>query len=207
MKTQNASSDTCLCVTPTSVPLIGALPTRANSLWKLKMKVSVDEKYAVAVRDGARLLLFLWIKRAATGDLYAFLPRPHCTSINAHASYLVDGKYHIKSHNMSGRNKIMYQQRQKTDQHFVGAENLLEQTITLSNARSIGHECNPTEFSEVFEISVPELETTTYVRVTSDVVSPGHSPNLVPGVRVIRQKEYRHSFPRIVLTLYEMPQF
>jgi hypothetical protein len=106
---------------------------------------------------------------------------------------------------MSSRNKQMFQLKQKPDENFEGTEHLLEQTITLPNVRSIGHECDPNKFSEVFEISVSELETRTYVRVTSDVVSPGHGPNLVPGARVIRQKEYRDSFPFIVLTLYEMP--
>jgi hypothetical protein len=170
------------------------------------MKASVEKKYAVAVRDGTDLLLFLWVKRAAVGDLYAFLPRPHDASINAHASYHADGRYHVKSHNMFGRNKIMYRQKQKPDQNFAGTEHLLEQTITLSNVRSIGQECDPSDFSEVFEIPVHELETKTYIRVTSDVVSPGYSPNLVPGAQVIRQKEYCDSFPCIVLTLYEMPE-
>ena len=98
----------------------------------------------------------------------------------------------------------MYQQKQNPDQNFVGAEHVLEQTITLPNVRSIGLECDPSEFSEVFEISAHELETKTYVRVTSDLVSPGHSPKLVPGARVIRQKECRVYFPYIVFTLYEM---
>jgi hypothetical protein len=169
------------------------------------MKASVERKYAVAVRDGTCLLLFLWVKRSKAGELFAFLPRPHDTSINAHASYHADGGYHIKSHDMSSRNKQMSQLKQKPDENFEGTEHLLEQTITLPNVRSIGQECDPKEFSEVFEISVSELETRTYVRVTSDVVSPGHGPNLVPGARVIRQKEYRDSFPFIALTLYEMP--
>ena len=170
------------------------------------MKASVERKYAVAVRDGTSLLLFLWVKRSKTGELFAFLPRPHDTSINAHASYHTDGRYHFKSHDMSSHNKIMSQVKQKPDENFEGTEHLLEQTITLPNVRSIGHECDPNKFSEVFEISVSELETRTYVRVTSDVVSPGHGPNLVPGARVIRHKEYRDSFPFIVLTLYETPQ-
>jgi hypothetical protein len=169
------------------------------------MKVSVEKKYAVAVRDGACLLLFLWVKRSDAGDLYAFLPRPHDTSINAHASYHADGRYHIKSHDMSGRNKIMSQLKQKPDQSFAGTEHLLEQTITQANVRAIGQECYPDEFSEVFETPVSELETRTYIRVTADLVSLGHGPNLVPDARVIRQRDYRDSFPFIVLTLYEMP--
>ena len=99
----------------------------------------------------------------------------------------------------------MERAKQKPDKNFTGTEHLLEQTITLPNVRSIGDECDPSKFSEVFEISVPELETRTYVRVTADVVSLGHGPNLVPGTRIIRQKEYRDSSPFVVVTLYEMP--
>jgi hypothetical protein len=167
---------------------------------------STDEtKYAVSVREKGNLFLFLWVKRTKVGDVYAFLPRPHDTSINAHASYHAGGRYHIKAHNMAGRNKIMYQQKQRPDQSFIGTEHVLEQTITLPNVRSIGLECVSSEFSDIFEISVQELETKTYVRVTSDLVSPGHSPHLVPGIRIIRQKEYPGHFPHLVFTLYEMP--
>ena len=137
------------------------------------MKVRVEKKYAVAVRDGAYLFLFLWVKRSEAGDFYAFLPRPHDTSINAHASYHANGMYHIKSHDMSGRNKIMQQLRLKPDQNFTGTKHLLEQTITLANIRAIGQECDPNKFSEVFEIPVSELETRTYIRVTADLISPG----------------------------------
>ncbi len=170
------------------------------------MNLTGERKCAIAIRDEGNLFLFLWVKRAMVGDVYAFLPRPHDSSINAHVSYHADGRYHIKSHSMAGRNKIMYQQKQKPDQNFIGAEHVLEQTITLANVRSIGMKYNPSEFSDLFEISVHELETKTYVRVTSDLVSPGHGPNLVPGARVIRQKECRSYFPYLVFTLYEMPE-
>ena len=164
------------------------------------------EKYAVAVRDGACLFLFLWVKRSEAGDFYAFLPRPHDTSINAHASYHADGRFHIKSHDMSGRNKIMCQLKQKPDQNFVGAEHLLEQRIDQGGPRAIGQKCDPNAFSEVFEIPVSELGTGELnTHVSADLVSHGHSPNLVPNARVIRQKEYRDCVPFIFFTLYEMP--
>ena len=169
------------------------------------MEASVEKKYAVAVRDGALLLLFLWVKRSVAGDFYAFLHRPHDTSINAHASYHTDGRYHVKSHDMSSRNKIMRQLKQKPDQNFSGTENLLEQTITLANVRSIGDDCDPNRFSEVFEIDASQLETQTFIRVTADLVSHGHGPNLVPNARIVRQSKFRNSSPFLVLTLYEMP--
>ena len=165
--------------------------------------MSVEKKYAVAVRDGAHLLLFIWVKRS-DGEFFAFLPRPHDKSINAHASYHADGSYHFKSHGMSKHNS-MRQEKQKPDQNFTGTEHLLEQTITLANVRSIGQDCDPNEFAEVFEIPVNELKTKTYIRVTADLVSRGHGPNLVPDARIIRQTNYEDSFPFIILTLYEMP--
>jgi hypothetical protein len=169
------------------------------------VKVSV-EKYAVAVRDAACLFLFLWVKRSEAGDFYAFLPRPHDTSINAHASYHTDGRFHVKSHDMSGRNKIMAQLKQKPDQNFVGTEHLLDQRIDQAGSRAIGEECDPNEWCEVFEIPVSELGNGTYnTHVSADLVSHGNGPNLVPNARVIRQRKCRHSPPFVVLTLYEMP--
>ena len=164
------------------------------------------EKYAVAIRDGACLFLFLWVKRSEAGDFYAFLPRPHDTSINAHASYHADGGYHIKSHDMSNRNRIMCQHKPRPDQNFAGTAHLLDQKIDQEGPRAIGQECDPGAFSEVLEIPVAELGTGQLnTHVSADLVSHGHGPNLVPNARVIRQRVYRDSVPFIVLTLYEMP--
>jgi len=99
----------------------------------------------------------------------------------------------------------MRQLKQKPDQNFAGTENLVEQTITLANARSIGGDCDPNKFSEVFEIDGSQLETQTFIRVTADLVSHGHGPNLVPDARIVRQSKFRNSLPFLVLTLYEMP--
>ncbi len=63
-------------------------------------KVRVEKRYAIAVRDGVHLFLFMcvkWTERLNAGEFFAFLPRPHDTSINAaHASYHADGGYHVK---------------------------------------------------------------------------------------------------------------
>ena len=179
--------------------LTSLLPAR-----KLQMRADI-EKYAVAVRDGFSLFLFLWVKRSKAGDFYLILHRPHDPKINAHASYHADGQFHVKTHDMSGRNKFMYLQKQKPDQNFVGTENLQEQTITLANVRSIGDDCDPNNFSEVFEIDASQLETKTFIRVTADLVSNNYGPNLVPNARIVKQSKFRHSSPFLVLTLYEMP--
>jgi hypothetical protein len=172
-------------------------------------KVSVEKRYAIAVRDEACLFLFMWVRwveRQKCGEFFAFLPRPHDTSINAHASYHADGGYHIKSHDMSNRNRIMRQLKQRPDQKFVGTAHLLDQRIDQQGPRAIGQNCSPGVFSEIFEIPVAELGTGELNKhVSADLVSQGHGPNLVPNARVIRQREYEDVFPFIVFTLYAMP--
>jgi hypothetical protein len=172
-------------------------------------KVSVEKRFAIAVRDGGRLLLFMWVKwveGSTSGEFFAFLPRPHDTSINAHASYHADGGYYIKSHDMSNRNRIMRQLKQRPDQNFavqhifwtrglvkkgpVQSDKCVIPTLSLSSSRSPS-----------IELGNGELNT----HVSADLISHGHGPNLVPDARVIRQKEYRDVFPFIVFTLYEMP--
>jgi len=171
--------------------------------------MSIEKRYAIAVRDEADLFLFMWVKweeSSNAGEFFAFLPRPHDTSINAHASYHADGGYHIKSHHMSNRNRIMRQLKQRPDQNFVGTAHLLDQRIDQNGPRAIGQKCDLGFFSEVFEIPLAELRTTELnTHVSADLVSYGHGPNLVPNARVIRQKEYRDVFPFLVFTLYEMP--
>ena len=164
------------------------------------------EKYAVAVRHDDGLFLFLWVKCSEDGDFYGFLPRPHDPSINAHASYHADGQFHVKSHNMAARNRIMAQTRQRPDQDFVGAENLLDQTIRQGTSREIGLRCDPHEWSEVFEFHVSAIRSVPhYTRVSIDVVSTGCSPNFVPNARIVSQRKFRTVVPFVVATLYEMP--
>jgi hypothetical protein len=57
-------------------------------------------------------------------------------------------------------------------------------------------------FSEVFHIPVSELGTSKYnTHVSVDLVSHGHCSIFVPNARVIRQKEYRDSFPFVLVIL------
>ncbi len=163
-----------------------------------------EEKYAVAVRDGPSLFMFMWVRHSESGDFYAFLPRPADTSIDAHASYHADGQYHIKSH---GTQKIMHQHRQKPGPKFSGTEYLLDQRITRIGPRSIGQRCDQTEWSAVFEIPVSDLGdgNVQNTHLSADLIADGAAPSLVPDARVIRQTRYGVSSPFLALTLYEMP--
>lgn len=159
------------------------------------------EKYAVAVRDAGDLFLFMWVKRSDRGEFFAMLPRPHDTSIDAHASLHADGRYHVKSH---GPPKIMDRQKQITESNMVGTEHLLDQGLTQSGPRSIGQLCDPKDWSGVFEIPVSDLATgdTHRTHITADLVAKGCTPNLIPEARVIQQTQYRQCAPFLVVTHY-----
>ena len=175
--------------------------------------VQPERKYAIAVRDGSNLFLFLHVRRSPGGEYFAVLARPD-RSINAHASYHADGRFHVKTHNMDSRNKIMCCRKQKPDGNFRGAENLLDQSINQAGPRAIGLECDSNKFDAVFEIPLADLGTRTAstrvtvdTHVSIDLVSDSYLPHLVPDARVICQAEYRDFFPYILITLYAMPAF
>jgi hypothetical protein len=99
----------------------------------------------------------------------------------------------------------MMQHRQKPDQYFRGTEHLLAQTLAPWHARDIGIPCDPNKYADVFEIPAAELrEREVITRVSVDVLSPGHTPDLGPGIRIIRQQIYQDGFPSIAITLYEV---
>ena len=63
----------------------------------------------------------------------------------------------------------------------------------------------PLLLDPLFEIPCAELREGDFLtHVSVDVVSPGYSPILMPGIRIIRQREYQKVFPFIVITLYEV---
>jgi hypothetical protein len=65
-----------------------------------------DTRFAIAVRDGKDLWLFLWLKRDATGDVYVFWPIDE-KGRNPHASYHASGRSHQKSYNKALTRLIM----------------------------------------------------------------------------------------------------
>jgi hypothetical protein len=135
------------------------------------MKIG-SETYAVVVRDGTDLFLFMGITRGPAGDFYANLPRPHDPSIKAHASHHASGKFHVRTH---GLKQIMPQDRQRPDRRFSGTSNLLDQKITAMLVRSIDQACNPAEWSEVFELPVSDLGDgdTHNTHLTADITGAG----------------------------------
>ena len=92
-------------------------------------------KFAVAVRDGDDLFLWMWFKRDSKSDLYYFIPtgRDHHASKkwNPHGSIHRDGRVHHKSFDR----KTFPMRGQKPDADFEGKNFPLgDATIVGSNA-------------------------------------------------------------------------
>ena len=138
-------------------------------------------RFAVAVRDGTVLFLWLWIKRAPAADIYVMLPTgrsdPYWKNWNPHASYHASGQFHHKS--FDGR--LLVKHLQKPDENFVGVHNLLQRGIAAHEPRAFGVICNLADFHQIAEFSVALLDPHSFKTYTNvDIAGPADSPT-VPG--------------------------
>jgi hypothetical protein len=87
-------------------------------LMKLQ-RVPGEQKYAVAIRDGSKLWLTLWVRCSRKGEIFVMYPRPD-RDWDAHASYHLDGTLHQKSYGHVG----ISVKRQPLTEAFRGSEHL-----------------------------------------------------------------------------------
>jgi len=155
--------------------------------------------YAVAVRDGEELFLFLRIKRNRRGEVFVLIWRED-KGWDPHASYHADGQTHQKSFD----HPSIARQRQKPDAHFRGTENLVTMGIAADEPRLINDPCKPDQFSEVFEIPVAELRPEKYRSyIAVDLVEPGEPA--ISGARILRQTVFKDAVPHILVTFFLNP--
>ena len=161
---------------------------------------AIDRKFAIAVRDGEDLWLYLWIKRDAKGDVYVFWPRDE-EGWNPHASYHASGRSHQKSHDKA----FFPAARQKPDAAFSGTEQIVTTPIDLRSARATNKPCVAAKYAGVFEIPVAEISPTQPDRtaVAIDLVSPGAPPCVYPETAVLRRHVFTDALPHISLSLWD----
>lgn len=163
--------------------------------------LKVDRMYAVAVRDGADLFLWIRIRRPAAGDIYYMFPTgredDEWKSWNPHGSYHKDGRLHHKSFDR----KMFAQELQKPDASFKGTLRMVERPIAASEPRAFGVICEPTKFAQVMEIGVGSLSEKKYeTSISVDLTEPGVKPVLGPG-EVVQQQKFVDEIPWIVVSL------
>ena len=157
-------------------------------------------KYAVAVRDGKDLFLFLSICRAPQGDVYVNFPRDCEPDWKPHSSYHASGQHHQKSFG----HKALVRHRRKPDVNYRGTENVVTTGIASDEPRAVNTPCEPASFEGVFEIPLSDLRPDKYrTFVSVDISDREGEPIITPGAKVIRQAAFQDAFPWVLVTLFK----
>lgn len=157
---------------------------------------------AIAVRD-VDLRLEASVVRKAASDVYLNFHRDHDPNWKPHASYHASGQFHHKSY---GQKLQAPTTGQKPDCAFKGTKNLASFGLAAGEHLLLNQPCDPSKFSEVFEIPAALLRPEKYsTYVYTDLVEPGVAPVLFPGATILKQATFKDAEPWIVITLLFIP--
>jgi hypothetical protein len=156
--------------------------------------------FAVAVRDGSDLFLFLSVCRAQSGDVYVNFPRDYKPNWKPHSSYHASGQHHQKSYG----HKVLVRKGQKPGSTFSGTQNVVTSGIAADEPRAIHCPCQAAGFEGVFEIPISDLSTDMYrTMISVDISEPNGQPTTTPGSTVVRQAVFKDAVPWIIVTLFD----
>src|SRR5260370_31833776 len=162
-----------------------------------------EKMFAVAVRDGTDLFLWLRLKRAPSG-IYYMIPTGRgddrdWKKWDPHGSQHSDGRFHHKSFD----NKIFPEKRQEPDANFTGTEQMVTRPISSDEPRAFGEICDPTEFHEVMEVPISMVSPKKYeTQIAVDLTEPNGEPVIGPGAKILLQRAFNDAIPWILVTFY-----
>jgi hypothetical protein len=167
----------------------------------------MERMFAVAIRDGKDLFLWIRIRRAVDGDLYYATPTgrpgPEWKKWNPHGSLHKDGHSHHKSFGQ----KIFPKKGQRPDSNFKGTVNWISLPTASREPRAFGVICDPAKFSEVMEVPVSILSPKTYeTYVSIDLTEPDGSPSInTSDGQILAQQRFKDSIPWILVSVVLKP--
>ncbi len=153
-----------------------------------------EQKYAVAIRDGADLWLTFWVRCSRKGEVFIMYPRGD-REWDAHASYHLDGTFHQKSHDLVVSGTVP--RRQPLTGAFRGIEYL--GAYAGHGGKSIGAICDPAAFDGVVVVE-PGILGPVHGSVAIDLAEPGCEPRPYPG-QVMREVFPREGRPSLIITI------
>jgi hypothetical protein len=154
--------------------------------------------YAVAVRDD-QLYLILRVRRSPKGEVFVMFPRED-PDWDPHSSIHIDGTHHQKSFD----HKFHVQVGDKPTVEPKETRNVVTTGVAAGEARVINAPCKANEFSDVFEIPEVMLRPEKYrTHISVDLTSPGGTPIIPHGARILQQHVVNEVVPWIVITLFE----
>jgi hypothetical protein len=165
-----------------------------------------ERMFAIAVRDGPELFLWIRIRRSGRTDIYYMIPTgrsgPEWKKWNPHGSYHGGGQVHHKSFDR----KMVQAQRQQPNAGFKGQEHLVVRPISSDEPRAFGVVCNPAEFDEIMELSVSIISSDKYrTSISIDLTDANTRPNPPVLGPLIAQHAFKDAVPWIWVSVAEAP--
>jgi hypothetical protein len=154
--------------------------------------VAGEQKYAVAIQDGAGLWLTMWVRCSARkGEIFIMYPRGD-RDWDAHASYHCNGTLHQKSHGTV----VMSAKRQPLSAAFRGHEHI---GAYKGHGTRTGAVCDPMVFDGVVKVE-PRILGPIHGSIAFDLVEPGYEPK--PDPRVPQRQVFRRGArPSLIITI------
>jgi hypothetical protein len=160
-------------------------------LMKLQ-RVPGEQKYAIAIQDGAGLWLTMWVRCSARkGEIFIMYPRGD-RDWDAHASYHCNGTLHQKSHGTV----VISEKRQPLSAAFRGHEHI---GAYKGHGTRTGAVCDPTAFDGVVKVE-PRILGPIHGSIAFDLAEPGYEPK--PDLRVPQRQVFRRGArPSVIITI------
>jgi hypothetical protein len=166
----------------------------ARKVGRMKLTTRPGEyRYAVVVREGDDLWLTLWVLRSPKGEFFIFQPRGDRDWI-PHTSLHADGSFHLKSHD----EKMLAQKRQPpasiTETEHLGA-------YGGHGPKSVGAGCDPSDFTDVFEVPPGILGPRNGTVVVDLLAKPDATPLAHPAEEVGRRL-FTDTVPHVLIRIF-----
>jgi hypothetical protein len=163
----------------------------------------MERMFAIAVRDGDDLFLWIRIRRAAKGDIYYMFPTgrtgPEWKKWDPHGSLHKDGNLHHKSYDR----KMFPAKSQVPNSDFKGSMNMITRPTASDEPRAFGEICDPTKFSEIVEVPNGILSAKHYeTYVSIDLTDANGVPSInTSDGQILAQKVFKDSVPWIMVSV------
>jgi hypothetical protein len=168
----------------------------------------MNRMFAVAIRDGDDLFLWMRLRRASATDVYCMRAieeeqwKKH--KWNPHVSLHKCGQLHHKSYNR----KFGAKQASKPDDSFKDTINFDYAPIASGDARARGVICDHSEFSEVMAVPVGMLRLTeyeTYISVDLTEQDGPASVNTAAEGKILAQSRFADAVPNFLVSVVFKP--
>jgi hypothetical protein len=164
-----------------------------------------ERMFAVAIRDGQDLFLWLRIRRSKRGEVFCMLPTGSEDKLkwNRHLSYHKNGNVHYKS---LGKKRFSLT-GQKPDADIRGTTPPFAWDIRSDSLQDFGVICNPKEFCDVMEVPAalisPANPRDTFVSV--QLTESDGQADIADGCQILRQQAFNDAIPVILVSVCANP--